>query len=440
MCDTVILMDSSGKPAFFGKNSDRHPEEPQALLYISEREPSAARLREGVEYQDKGFAMLLSKPSWMAGGEMGVNNQGLSIGNEAVFSRFKPDEHGILGMDILRAALSACANAKEARDFITSFIEKYGQGGNGAYKGRLVYNNSFLAADPQEAYIIETAGTRWAWRSAMAADAISNTYCIEDDYKRLDMQTRKEIAPVNERAACSDESDPGRKGKRNSWKAHVEDRRYLFFTKGEQRRSSSLGGLMRIVAEGAGSRQTEAQNEVQSEPKAQLEKIFSLLRSHEGAPKPGPFLSRMKNLCVHPGLFPQSATTGSMVVEYLPGGALVWHTDSSYPCVSLYKPVLLKDGRFYSLWKPLCEENKAEERYASWNSHRQWAVTSGHLQLSAKEEFAQSRDAAQASIIRIARQAFDSVSREKGTAERIISVYANEVAAIVGEWEKRWRN
>jgi hypothetical protein len=148
----------------------------------------------------------------------------------------------------------------------------------------------------------------------------------------------------------------------------------------------------------------------------------------------------MKNLCVHPGLFPQSATTASMVVEYLPGGALVWHTDSSYPCISLYKPVLLKDGRFYSLWKPLCAENKAEERYASWNSHRQWAVKSGHLQLSAKEDFALSRDAAQASIIRIAQQAFDSVSREKGSPERISSVYANEVAAIVGEWEKRWGN
>ena len=440
MCDTIILMDNSGKPVFFGKNSDRHPEEPQALLYISERAPSTVMLREGVEYQDKGFALLLSKPSWMAGGEMGVNSQGLAIGNEAVFSRFKPEEHGILGMDILRAALSACASAKEALDFITSFIEKYGQGGNGAYKGKLVYNNSFLAADPQEAYIIETAGKRWAWRSAMLVDAISNAYCIEDDYKRLDMQTRKEIAPVNERAACADESDPGRKGERNSWKAHVEDRKYLFFTKGEQRRSSSLGGLMRIAAERASSAQNEAQTKARAEPEAQLEKIFALLQSHEGAPKSGPFLSRMKNLCVHPGLFPQSATTGSMVAEYRPGGALVWHTDSSYPCISLYKPVLLKDGRFYSLWKPLCAENKAEERYASWNSHRQWAVKSGHLQLSAKEDFAQSRDAAQASIIRIAWQAFDSISREKGSPERISSIYANEVAAVVGEWEKRWGN
>jgi len=218
MCDTLVLHDNAGKPVLFGKNSDRNPEEPQALVHIPPREPKTALIREGVEFSDKGYAILLSKPSWMSGGEMGINGKSLAIGNEAVFSRFKPDEHGVLGMDILRAALSACATAKEAVDFITSFVETYPQGGNGAYKGRLIYNNSFIAADPEEAYIIETAGKRWAWRKAMIADAISNAYCIEDDYKRLDPQTRKEIAPVNERAACSDEADPGRKGRRNSWK------------------------------------------------------------------------------------------------------------------------------------------------------------------------------------------------------------------------------
>jgi len=229
------------------KNSDRHPEEPQALFYVAPHEPQNALIRNGVDYEDKGYALLFSKPSWIQGAEMGINSQGLALGNEAVFSRFKADPNGILGMDILKAALCSCTTAKEAVDFITSFVEKYPQGGNGAYKGTLVYSNSFLAADPYEAYVIETAGNRWAWRKAMVADAISNTYCIEDDYKRLDAQTRKEISPVNERAACSDEADPGRKGERGSWKQHVEDTKYLNFTKAEQRRSSALSGLMRLL-------------------------------------------------------------------------------------------------------------------------------------------------------------------------------------------------
>jgi len=75
---------------------------------------------------------------------MGLNNRGLAIGNEAVFSRFKPDKKGVLGMDILRAALSVCATAKEALNFISSFVERFPQGGNGAYKGKLFIITVFL--------------------------------------------------------------------------------------------------------------------------------------------------------------------------------------------------------------------------------------------------------------------------------------------------------
>ena len=435
MCDTLILHDNSGKPLVFGKNSDRHPEEPQALVYCAPREPGSAKLRESIEYPDRGYAFLLSKPSWMSGGEMGINSQGLAIGNEAVFSRFKAEPSGVLGMDILRAALASCAGAKDAVDFITSFIEQHAQGGNGALKGTLVYSNSFLAVDPEEAYVIETAGTRWAWRKAMVADAISNAYCIEDDYKRLDNQTRKEIAPVNERAACSDEADPGRKGARNSWKKHVEDRKYLLVTKGELRRSTSLAGLMRAAALASGGGLSAP---AQSSAEAALASMLSILRSHEGGAKPGSLFGGMKNICMHAGLYPKSSTTASMSVEYLPGGAIVWHTGSPHPCVSLYKPTILWGGRFYSIWKPLAAESKAEPVFGYWQTRAAWAQRHGALARSGQNDFVASRDEAQKSIIAIARQAFDALSNEKAPPERILSVYASEVSAIVGEWEDRW--
>jgi hypothetical protein len=41
----------------------------------------------------------------MRGAEMGINARGVVIGNEAVFSRWKPARDGVLGMDILRLAL-----------------------------------------------------------------------------------------------------------------------------------------------------------------------------------------------------------------------------------------------------------------------------------------------------------------------------------------------
>jgi hypothetical protein len=433
MCDTLILHDNRGKPFLFGKNSDRHPEEPQALVYIPPHEPKNVQVREGIEYSDKGYAFLLSKPSWINGGEMGLNSKGLAIGNEAVFSRFKPDKNGVLGMDILRAALSACATSEEALDFIISFIERFPQGGNGAYKGKLFYNNSFLIADPEKAYILETAGARWAWRKAMIADAISNIYCIEDDYEHLDTTTGMEIAQANNQAARPNETDPSQKEQLASWKKYVEDKKYLLFTQGEQRRSTSLSSLMRIAA---GSDKTE-QGQVLSS--SAIEPFFAILRSHEGAPKPGAFLNRMKNVCIHPGIFPKSATTASMAVEYCSGGAIIWYTDSSYPCISLYKPALLKDGRFYALWKSLLEENIAEKSYTYWGKRKDWASQPHKLALSSQQSFVQSRDAGQKSIVAIAHQALSSMIKEKTTPERMLSVYASEVAAIVGEWEEHWR-
>ena len=88
MCDTLILHNSRGNPFIFGKNSDRHPEEPQALVYIPAQEPKVAKLGEGIEYPDMSYDFLLSKPSWIDGGEMGLNNRGLAIGNEVKTNYF----------------------------------------------------------------------------------------------------------------------------------------------------------------------------------------------------------------------------------------------------------------------------------------------------------------------------------------------------------------
>lgn len=48
--------------------------------------------------------MILSKPSWMWGAEMGANDQGVCIGNEAVWSVLDnaEKEEKLLGMDLVR--------------------------------------------------------------------------------------------------------------------------------------------------------------------------------------------------------------------------------------------------------------------------------------------------------------------------------------------------
>jgi len=434
MCDSLYCAlgrsaEPEGRAVFFGKNSDRRPEEPQTLCLVH---PVPASESAGVgdkliPWKNGGFCFVLSKPSWMAGGEMGVNEKGVAIGNEAVFSRFKPAKDGVLGMDILRAALGLAATAKEAVDFICAFVERFDQGGNGSFRGSLYYDNSFLIADPREAYILETAGHRWAWRLADSRDAISNAYCIDLDYKRLDVQSRKEIAPVNERAACSDEADPGRKGEKESFKAQFENRFYLRFTKGEQRRALSLAKLGAFAGAAA--------------PAAAASKLpaatgfLDILRSHGPYDPFHPWKRHMESLCVHSGGFPTSATTASMAVEYAGGdAAIIWFTGSPYPCVSLYKPILLVKGEFILLWSDYDYAEGSEAALAYWKRCRYWAMNKRGFERAAGPAFAAGLSQAQESLEAIARKALSDLTSAGDLSS--LPVLAQEAGSVIAGWEQ----
>ena len=53
-------------------------------------------------------SVVLSKPAWMWGAEMGANEHGVCIGNEAVWTKLNSAadaEEKLLGMDLLRYCL-----------------------------------------------------------------------------------------------------------------------------------------------------------------------------------------------------------------------------------------------------------------------------------------------------------------------------------------------
>ena len=75
---------------------------------------------------------------------MGVNDAGVAIGNEAVFTKAKREaDPGLLGMDLLRLALERAGDAEEAVAVITDMLATYGQAGNAGHTADMQYDNSY---------------------------------------------------------------------------------------------------------------------------------------------------------------------------------------------------------------------------------------------------------------------------------------------------------
>ena len=64
----------------------------------------------------------------------------------------------------------------------TELLERHGQGGNASHREARRYNNSFIIADPAEAWVLETSGRHWVARRVRERAAISNCATIEDDW------------------------------------------------------------------------------------------------------------------------------------------------------------------------------------------------------------------------------------------------------------------
>jgi hypothetical protein len=187
MCDTLVSLTGDG--VLFAKNSDRDPNEAQPLRWVPAQQHAAgARLSctwTEIDQVRATHAVLLSQPWWMWGAEIGANEHGVVIGNEAVFTRragARSDEGALLGMDLLRLGLERAASAREAVEVIVGLLERHGQGGSCSHEHpRFSYDNSYLLADPDGAFVLETAGRRWAVEEVRGPGrSISNGLTIPD--------------------------------------------------------------------------------------------------------------------------------------------------------------------------------------------------------------------------------------------------------------------
>ena len=190
MCDTLIATKSATADgvAVFGKNSDRPANEGQHIAYFpAAHHASGSRVKctyIEIPQVEKTHAVLLSKPFWMWGAEMGVNEHGLVIGNEAVFSKVPANkEPALLGMDLLRAALERAVTPREAVRVIIDLLEQFGQGGNCASHGEsLYYHYSFLISNADDAWVLETVDKQWAARQVGDVYSISNCMTLGNQW------------------------------------------------------------------------------------------------------------------------------------------------------------------------------------------------------------------------------------------------------------------
>ncbi len=181
MCDTFVALApaTASGGVLLAKNSDREPNEAHEVVHV----PAAAHDRDeevrctyrAIPQVARTHAVLLGKPYWIWGAEMGANEHGVVIGNEAVFTRVPhEDEPGLIGMDLLRLGLERGATAAEAVDVITALLERHGQAGDCGHEHQMQYHNSFLVADRREAWVLETAGREWVARRVEGSASISN--------------------------------------------------------------------------------------------------------------------------------------------------------------------------------------------------------------------------------------------------------------------------
>jgi secernin len=180
MCDTLVALGAVTDigHSLFAKNSDRPSDERQLLERHDPRtDPDVLRCThiEIDPHGDPTVGAWISRPAWCWGAEMGVNDAGVAIGNEAIYTLDDPRTAppALTGMDLVRLGLERATTAAMAVEVMTSLLDRHGQGGVCSERGDR-YWSSFLVVDATSAFVLETSGRDARCAEVVHAQAISN--------------------------------------------------------------------------------------------------------------------------------------------------------------------------------------------------------------------------------------------------------------------------
>ncbi|UNC92447.1 C69 family dipeptidase [Candidatus Contubernalis alkaliaceticus] len=336
MCDTMVALGNSTTDGsvIFAKNSDRQPNEPLIMIRIPRKHYNqGAKVRctyIEIDQAEETYEVMLLKPSWMWGCEMGCNEFGLNIGNEAVFTKEKYGKDSLLGMDMVRIALERCRTSEEALTLIIDLLSKYGQGGNCGYEKHFTYHNSFLIADINSAWVLETAGEYWAAEKVKNVKSISNCLTIGREYDRCHPHL---VEHAVDKGWCKNEKD-------FHFAACYGNPLITRFSGSKQRLSASKN----ILEKEKGSINADTMKKI--------------LRSHDAGTEGKQFSKHsLKSICMHGGFLIGDHTTGSYIASLNEKLCTYLITGSSTPCLAVFKP-------FWMIQEDIFSFNEKEEEAA----------------------------------------------------------------------------
>jgi len=326
MCDTIVALQpaTADHNVLFGKNSDRERNEAQAVEFAprAEHPPGAALACTyiAIPQARRTHAALLCRPFWMWGAEMGANEHGVVIGNEAVHARAKPQEDPALtGMDLLRLALERAASAAEAIEVITALLERHGQGGSCGHLAPRFYHNSFIVADATEAFVLETMHRHWLVQRVRDVRSISNAYSIGRDADRVSAGLKAHISDAGWSRGATPDDAP-------DYATVIADGQRDAISHGRARCARSTALLHRHSGQLTTS------------------DMMAIPRDHgaiaEADPDWHPQHATTRTICMHAADGERGGqTVNSLVSELHSERAVHWVTGTAAPCTSIFKPV-----------------------------------------------------------------------------------------------------
>lgn len=312
MCDSFVALGNStaSGSVLLAKSADTEVNEAEQVVRYPRRAyaPGAlARItHRTIPQATATHEVILGRSFWAWGAELGCNEHGVAVGNEAAFSNQAAEQDGACCLDLPRIAVERGSTAREAVDAVGYVVEAFGQGGNCQMMGNYPFDTGLLVADKREAYVVNCAGRHWAARRVQDVMAISNRYQIGADWDLSSL--------------------PASNGAKPDFCALFADRRREREVAAMQRECRALALLQRDKGAITTRHMADILRDVGDDP--------------DGYDIPqDPLPTR---ICMHAGPYEARFwhATGAMITDSSEDGVLVWMTATSATDLSCFKPLL----------------------------------------------------------------------------------------------------